>query len=60
LNPLKIQGNIQSGVCSKFYNWNSVGNWKWTQWEKLFRIINSSTMLCLNIYGHQDGPRFAF
>jgi hypothetical protein len=30
--------------CSQFYNMNSVGNWEWTQWEKLFRRINSSTI----------------
>jgi hypothetical protein len=32
LNPLKIQGQIQSGGCSQFYNLNSVENWEWTQW----------------------------
>jgi hypothetical protein len=31
---------------------NSVGNWKSTQWEKLFRMFNSTTMLSLNIFGH--------
>jgi hypothetical protein len=60
LNPLTIQGRVQSGVCSKICNLNSVGNWKSTQWEKLFRMFNSTTMSCLNIFGHQDGLRFVF
>jgi hypothetical protein len=60
LNPLKIQGKIQSGVISQFYNLNSVENCKWTQWEKLFRRINSSTMPRFNNFGHRDGLHFVF
>jgi hypothetical protein len=60
LNPLKIQEKIQSGVSFQFYNLNSVANWKWTQWEKLFRMINSSTMRSLNIFGHRYCLRSIF
>jgi hypothetical protein len=52
--PLKIQGKIQSGGSSQFYNLNYVENWKWTQWEKLFRMINYSTMPSFNIFGHRE------
>jgi hypothetical protein len=34
--------------CSQFYNMNSVRNWEWTQWEKLIRRINSSTIPSFN------------
>jgi hypothetical protein len=51
LDPLKIQGKIQSGFCSKYYNLNSVGNLKLTQLKKLFRILNHSIIQSLNIFG---------
>jgi hypothetical protein len=60
LNPLKIQGQIQSGGCSKLYNLNSVENWKGTQWKKLFRRINSIPMPSFNNFGHQGGLHFVF
>jgi hypothetical protein len=58
--PLKNWRKNSMWSCSQFYNLNSVGNWKWTQWEKLFIMINSSTIPSFNIFWHQDGLRFVF
>jgi hypothetical protein len=46
--PLENSSKNSKWGCSQFYNLNSVENWKWTQWEKLFRRINSSTMPSFN------------
>jgi hypothetical protein len=58
LNPLKIQGNIQSGVCSKYYNLNSFGILKLSQWTMLFTKFISNSMQILDIFGIQEGSKF--
>jgi hypothetical protein len=51
LDPLKIRGKIQSGVCSKFYNLNSFGIMELSQWEKLFIMFKSITLQSFKIFG---------
>jgi hypothetical protein len=58
LNPLKIQGKIQSGVCSKYYNLNSCGIHKLSHWTKLLIKYISSSMQILDIFGIQEGNKF--
>jgi hypothetical protein len=58
LNPLKIQGKIQSGVCSKYYNLNSCGIMKLSQWTKMFIKYISSSLQILDIFGIPKGSKF--
>jgi hypothetical protein len=58
LNPLKIQGKIQSGVYSKYYNLNSCGIIKLSQWTKLFINFVSSILQILDIFRIQEGSKF--
>jgi hypothetical protein len=44
LKPLNIRGKIQSGVCSKYYNLNSCGIPKLSQWTELFTKFISSSL----------------
>jgi hypothetical protein len=59
IKPLKnSRKDSKWSLFQKNYNWNSVGNWKWTQWVKPFRIINSSILPSLNIFGIREGSIF--
>jgi hypothetical protein len=57
LNPLKIRGKIQSGVCSKYYNLNSCGILELRQWAKLFIMFKSIILQSLNIFEIQEGNK---
>jgi hypothetical protein len=60
LNPLKIWGKIQSGVCCKYYNLNYCGILKLSQWKKLFIKFISSSLQISDIFGIRQAANLNF
>jgi hypothetical protein len=58
LNPFKIRGRVQRGVCSKICNLEFCWELEVDPMGKVVQNIKSSTMPSLDIFGFRDGSIF--